>query len=304
MWGHGQPRGAGSQAGQGDKGRAPRGRVPSLSLTLVGPFCYSLAAVSKNKIAEELKQPDQFVDFWTHAWQRAAAFLGPRKKPVLAIVVAGGVVMIGAAVMNKIDNDKRIVDSQSFARIQEMATADLLPADDDKNAAALAALGKKADEIVRRFKLASEREGAVLTDVDQFLSSHPSTHLKPEALLLKGAALLASGKFDDAVSAYKGALDAKLDTRLRFLANEGLVYAYEGKSDWDSALSAANALSTDAQSFQGFFKERATYQKARLTERKGDKAGAVKLYREILDKVADSPLHETITDRLALLEAK
>jgi hypothetical protein len=41
-----------------------------------------------------------------------------------------------------------------------------------------------------------------------------------------------------------------------------------------------------------------------MSERKGDRAGAVKMYKEVLDKMPDSLLHDEITDRLAVLEAK
>jgi tetratricopeptide (TPR) repeat protein len=116
--------------------------------------------------------------------------------------------------------------------------------------------------------------------------------------------LLEAGKFDDAVAAYDGALAARLDSRLRFLAHEGKGYALEGKGDLDRAAAAFGELEQDAAAFNGFYKERAIYQKARVTERKGDKAGALKLYRQVLEKSSDSLLHDEITDRLAVLEAK
>lgn len=277
-------------------------------MTVPAPFCYCHAAVPKKKIVEELKHPDQFVDFWTHAWQRIVAIVGPRKKPAIAILVAGVVAVIGIAVLSQVDNDKRLTDSQAFALIQQMATADLLPADDDKSAAdpvgAAVQNGKdKGKDDVHRFKTEPERSTAVLTDVGKFLSVHSGSRLKAEALLLEGATLVQVARFDEAASAFKGALDSKLDDRLRFLANEGLLYAYEGKGDLDRALKSADTLIDDSKRLQGFYKDRGTYQKARLLERKGDKPGAVKLYGEVLKSVPDSPLHDTIAARLASLEA-
>jgi tetratricopeptide (TPR) repeat protein len=282
-------------------GRVRRG--PS-SVDRGGRLCYCHRAVAKKKIVEELKHPDQFVDFWTHAWQRTAAFVGPRKKPALALLVAAVVVLVGIIVIDKFEGDKRVTDSAAFEQIQQLATADLTSAADpaaDKDAALPA---RRSTDDVRKFKTIEERQAAVLKDVDQFSASHSGSRLQPEAMLLKGTTLLGGGKFDEAISAYKAALDSKLDGRLRFLAKEGLLYAHEGKGELDLALAEASALIDDSKDFQGFFKERGLYQKARLTERKGDKAGAVKLYREVLEKVSDSPLHDAITDRLALLEAK
>jgi tetratricopeptide (TPR) repeat protein len=258
--------------------------------------------VAKKKIVEELKHPDQFVDFWTHAWQRTAAFVGPRKKPALAILVAAGVVIVGIMVIDKFESDKRVTDSAAFEQIQQVATADLLSAADtaDKDAPP----ARKSSDDVPRFKTIEERQAAVLKDVTLFSAAHSGSRLRPEAALLEGTTLLAAGRFDEAITAYQAALNSKLDARLRFLAREGLLYAHEGKGQLDMALAEASSLIDDSKDFQGFFKERGLYQKARLTERKGDKAGAVKLYREVLDKVTDSPLHDAITDRLALLEAK
>jgi tetratricopeptide (TPR) repeat protein len=263
--------------------------------------------VPKKKIVEELKHPDQFVDFWTHAWQRIVAIVGPRRKPAIAILVAGVVAVIGIAVLSQVDNDKRLTDSQAFAVIQQMATADLLPADDDKSTAdpsgATGQSGKGKDD-GHRFKTETERSTAVLSDVGKFLSAHAGSRLKAEALLLEGATLVQLARFDEATTAFKGALDAKLDDRLRFLANEGLLYAYEGKGDLDRALKSADTLIEDSKRLQGFYKDRGSYQKARLLERKGDKPAAVKLYGEVLKGVSDSPLHDTIAARLASLEAK
>lgn len=269
------------------------------SLTVPARVCYCHAAVAKKKIVEELKHPDQFVDFWTHAWQRIVAVVGPRKKPAIAILVAAAVAVIGVAVLGQVDSGNRLTDSQAFATIQQMATADLLPAapDDDKSA------DSKSKDDVHRFKTATERSTAVLADVGAFLSAHGGSRLKAEALLLKGATLVQLGRFDEAIATLKDALDAKLDERLRFLANEGLLYAYEGKGELDNALKSADTLITDSSRFQGFYKDRGTYQKARLLERKGDKTGATKLYGEIVKSAADSPLHDTIVARLASLEA-
>jgi predicted negative regulator of RcsB-dependent stress response len=260
--------------------------------------------VSKKKIVEELKHPDQFVDFWTHAWQRIIAIVGPRRKPAIAILVAAVVAVIGIAVLSQVDSDKRLTDSQAFAVIQQMATADLLPADDDKSAADPVAGKDKGKDDVHRFKTETERSTAVLTDVGKFLSDHSGSRLKAEALLLEGATLVQLARFDEAATAFKGALDSKLDDRLRFLANEGLLYAHEGKGELDQALKSADTLIEDSKRLQGFYKDRGTYQKARLLERKGDKSGAVKLYGEVLKSVPDSPLHDTIAARLASLEAR
>lgn len=253
-------------------------------------------AVAKKNLVKELKRPDQFVDFWTHAWNRASAVLGPRRKPLLAGLGALLGVVTAALFFQKLDDDKKLAASTAFALIERTATADL-----DSGTATVA---KDPSDDAPRFKTAALRQTAVLKQLDEFLSKYGATDLKDEALVIKGSQLLDAGRFDDAIAAFDAAVAAKLDVRLRFLADEGKGYAFEGKGELDKAAAAFAALDEDAKAFGGFYRDRAIYQKARLTERKGDKSGALKLYKEVLEKMPDSLLHDEITDRLAVLEAQ
>lgn len=254
--------------------------------------------MAKHKaIVKDLKRPDQFVDFWTHTWERLVAVLAPRRKPAIAAAVAMAVVVVGASIFNYWDGSRHLVASRKLSRIQEIANADLL-----NDAVPPDAAPRKDD--VPRFKTGAERETAVLKELDQFLGGEATAGLKDEALVMKGAALLALTRYDEARAAYEAALAAKLDARLRFLANEGLGYAYEGKGDLDQALAAFGKLGGAGTAPAGFYEDRALYHKARLTALKGDKSGAVTIYRQILTKVPETGLKDEITDRLALIEAK
>ena len=263
--------------------------------------------VAKHKqIVKELKRPDQFVDFWTRASHAIATFMGPRRKPALAAAVALAVVLVGAAIFNYWDETRRLAASQVLRRVQEIANADLLPdtKDTGKDADAPDTTAGKDKDAVPRFKTDGERQAAVVKELDAFLAAHGGTGLKAEALVMKGAALPELGKPDEAIAAYDGALAGRLDDRLRFVAHEGRGYAFEAKGELDKALAAFAQLNDDATIFQGFYKDRALYHRARLTEIKGDKVGAVEIYRQILAKVPDSAMKDEITDRLAVLEAK
>jgi len=207
-------------------------------------------------------------------------------------------VLVGASVFNVWDQNRRVSVSQSLAHVQQIANAELLsdatnPKDD----------ASKTD--VPRFKTAEERGAAVLKELDSFMGAgRASRGLLNEARLMKGATLLGLGRSDDAIKAYEAALNENLDTRLRFLAHEGIGYAYEAKGDLDKALNAFGQLAGDAKEFQGFYEDRALFHRARLTASKGDKSGAVTLYRQILDKAPEPAMKSEITDRLAVLEAK
>lgn len=252
---------------------------------------------NRKKIAQELKRPDQFVDFWTRASQRLSQFVGPRRKPVIAAAVALGVVLVGASIFNVWDQSHRIEVSHGLSRALQIANADLL-----SDATKPDDAGSKTD--VPRFKTAGERSAAVLKELDAFLAVGASRGLKNEARLMKGATLLGMGRSDDAMTSYQEALNDKLDGRLRFLAHEGIGYAYESKGDLDQAMKAFGQIADDAAGFQGFYRDHALYHRARLTAAKGDKAGAVALYRQILEKAPEPSMKSEVTDRLAVLEAK
>lgn len=211
----------------------------------------------------------------------------------MAVLVAVAVAIIGVVVVERWQDGRSEKASTALSRIERMAATDLLP-------------GEHPDvkDEIPRFKTAGERRDAVLRDLETFLKEHGGTRLRDEALVIKGAQLLAAGRNDDAIAAYQSALEAKLDARLRFLAHEGIGYANEAKGDLDKALAAFATLADDAPRLKGFYEDRALFHKARLTQRKGDKAAAVKLYRDVLVKVPDSSLQDEIADRLALLEAE
>jgi len=266
------------------------------------PLILRSVAVAKKKekdLVKELKRPDQFVDFWTHTWNRTAAVLAPRKGPVVAGAVALALFVIGTVIFQKVDEGRKVEASDALVRIQKIATADLETATPDAKDAV-----KEPKDDVPHFKTATDRDAAVLKELDGFLAAHGSTPLKDEALVLKGSTLLDAGRFDEAITAFEAAIAAKLDPRLRFLAHEGKGYALEGKGDLDKAAAAFAELEGDASNFQGFYRDRSFYNEAGITEKKGDKAGAVKMYREVMEKASDTQLKDEITDRLALLEAK
>lgn len=246
----------------------------------------------KKKLVKELKHPDQFVDFWTRAWNRIVEVLGPRRKPLFAGLGALLGVVTAAAIFQKIDDDKKVDATAAFTAIERAANVELettAPANADEGP---------------HFKTAAERRTAVLKMLDDFLGKYGGTDLKAEALVMKGGQLYDGGRYDDAIAAYDGALGAKLGPRLRFLADEGKGYAYEGKGDLGKAEAAFAVLGDDAKGFGGFYQDRAVYQKARMTQLKGDKMAAVKLYEQVMDKMPGSLLHDEIVDRLAVLEAK
>jgi tetratricopeptide (TPR) repeat protein len=242
---------------------------------------------------KELKNPDQFVSFWT----RVGHVLVARRHAVLGSVVGVVVAVILGFVVQTLMTKRAAELSGSFARIERVAAAELLPATGDAKDA-------KFDDGLPHFKTEKERIEAALKEADAFLAAHGGSRLRPEALLLKARFLLALDRGADAAGIYRELLSGGVDQRLRFLAQEGLGYAEEAAGKLDEAAAAFSMLADEAERSGGFYRDRALYHKARLLQKKGDTKGAEKVFRDILEKTPRTPLRDEIDDRLATLEKK
>jgi hypothetical protein len=259
-----------------------------------GPLCY-LLPVARNIDRKDLKNPDQFVSFWT----KFGAYVGANRKAIIAGVAAALVVGLGSWIGSNMMAKKAATVSRDFARIERIATAELLPASGE----APKTEAPKPDDGLPHFKTDQLRLEAALHEADTFLGAHGSSSLADEAMVLKAKYLMSLDRAKEALPIYQG-LQSALDRRLRFLAQEGLGYALEATGQTDAALTAFNSMADDAQNAGGFYKDRALYHKARLLEKKGSGKDAQKLLHEILDKTPTTPLREEINDRLAALEGK
>ena len=247
---------------------------------------------NKGLSKKELKQPDEFVSFWTRFAEEAGKFVSERRKPLLIGVGVLAGVVTATVIYAQIQERAAARSSQSLERVTKIATADLLPAD-----------GSPAKEDgLPHFKTDKERLEAALKEVDGLLSSEPHSPLHREAELQKAGLLLDLQRPDDAIPLYSDVVGSRLDSNLKFIAQEGLGYAYEGKGDLDQALAAFTKLAGDDP--KGFYHDRSLYHQARIAERKGNPAGAVKLYKEVLEKTPQTALRDEISNRLAVLETK
>jgi tetratricopeptide (TPR) repeat protein len=260
--------------------------------------------MGKHISRKELKRPDQFISFWTRFSSEAGRAMASRKKPVMiGLGVLAGVVT-ATLIVAEVRQRAAVRSSQMLARVEKIATADLTPAD----GAPAKQDGVANADSVPRFKTDKERLEAALKEVDHFLSAESHSSLRPEALLQKAGFLLDLQRPDEAIPIYTELLSGTLEKNLRFLGQEGLGYAYEAKGDLDQALAAfshlGESLGPATPGSVVFYQDRALYHKARIAERKGNSADAVKLYHEVLDKAPTSPLREEISNRLAVLELK
>jgi tetratricopeptide (TPR) repeat protein len=247
--------------------------------------------VARHIDRKQLKNPDQFVSFWS----RVATFVSARKRLVIGVSLVTVALLVGIWASASVMASRAAKASYDFARIERIASADLLAATGE---------APRTDDGLPHFKTEQERLEAALKEADSFISSHGGSRLKDDALLLKARYLLTLGKASDAVAVYQSLLAGSLDRRLRFLSQEGLGYALEQSGQIDAAIAAFGALADDAAKSGGFYRDHALYDKARLLQQKGGGKEAEKLLREILEKTPTTPLREEINDRLAALEGK
>jgi tetratricopeptide (TPR) repeat protein len=258
--------------------------------------------VAKSISRKELKQPDEFVSFWTHAAERANRFAAERKRALLTGATMLVTVVVGSIIFANISERHATSATDALARIERVATAELRP----EGAPTTNPDGTPlADDGVPHFKTEKERAEAALKQLDAFVAGSGNP-LRAEGSLQRGPLLLELGRYPEAIAGYEQLLAGKLDDRLRFLAREGLGYALEQKGDLPAAAATFEKLTDDAAPFKdsGFYKDRAAFHKARIAELRGNAEDAKKLYREVLDKNPTTSLRDEITNRLAVLELK
>ena len=250
-------------------------------------------------LSKELKQPDEFVSFWTHL---GAAIAKHRRKVITAVVaVVGGAGLVWGSTVYR--NSQAAKATAAFARIDRVATAGLLPekapdkADPDKT-------DKTEDDGLPHFKTEKERLEAALKEADAFVAAFGSAGLGRKALFGKAGRLLALDRAADAASIYETLSAAEPDPDLRAIEREGAAAASEASGKLDDALRIYSALADDGQHNGGFYVDRALFAKARILEKQGKPKDAEKALREILDKAPKTSLRQQIDDRLAILAEK
>jgi tetratricopeptide (TPR) repeat protein len=247
---------------------------------------------TKKLTKKELKQPDQLVGFWQVASARIGQFAARNAKALVFGSSALATVAVGMVAMSYISEGRAARSSEALDRVRRIAGAELVPAGNPP----------KTDNIPRFATEKERQEGALAALEGHFKSGRAP--LNDEAQLVRGSLLLGLGRADEAQATYEKLLSNRLDTRLRFLAREGLGYALERKGKLPEAQATFSKLGTDAASMGDFYKDRARYHDARMAELQGNPAEATRIYHEVLDKNPTTSLREEISSRLALLELK
>jgi tetratricopeptide (TPR) repeat protein len=245
--------------------------------------------VAKKKIKEELKQPDQFVGLATRASSVVAEFANAHTRALVIGITTLATVIVGSIVLAQVSEGRAARASAALDHAQRVAGAELTTPNSPPK-----------EDGIPHFATVRERNEAALKEIDAYFTGS-SVPLYLEALLVRGGLLLDLDRTDEAASVYEKVLKEKIDDRIKFLAREGLGYAYEHKGKLADAQAVFAKLTEDSG---GFYKDRALYHEARLAELRGNASDATRIYHEVLDKHPTTSLREEITNRLAVLELK
>ncbi|HVV52707.1 MAG TPA: tetratricopeptide repeat protein [Polyangia bacterium] len=242
---------------------------------------------------KELKRPDQFVDFWTRTSEALANYAASHMRAIVVSLTALATVIAGSIAISQVSERRSVRAGEALAKAERIANVEPpLPG------------SPPPDDGLPHLPTAKEQVEAALKDLDAAFPPAGRGPLHAEAMVVRGSLLLDLDRAAEAATTYQGLLPDNLDSRLRFLAHEGLGYAYERLGKLPEAQAAFAELGKDSAGMDGFYKDRALYHQARLAELQSNPADAKRIYHEVLDKNPATSLREEITDRLAALEMK
>jgi hypothetical protein len=250
--------------------------------------------VARSINRKELKQPDEFVSFWTRLGSSISAHRG--KVIAVCVIVVGGTGGTWGSTLWKQHQATR--ETEAFARVEKTALAPLLPEKTEETKET-----KPADEEGEgmRFKTDQERLLATIAEADAFVAAHGSAGLTRRALLIKANSLLRLGKGADAATAFEHLAQGEADKGMRLVELDGQALALEAQGQIDKAIDLYGSMAIEAQQAGNFYADRALFAKARLLQKQGKGKDAEKVLREILDKMPKTSLRRDIDDRLAAL---
>jgi hypothetical protein len=253
-------------------------------------------------LTKELKQPDEFVSFWTHF----GAKLARHRRKVIATLVSAAVALGAGWGMVSYRNAQAAKATAAFARIDRIASADLLPEKKPEDAkAAKPEKPEKVDEdSVPRFKTEQERLEAANKEADTFVAAFGSEGLGRGARFGKAGRLLALGKSADAATIYDSLAANETNPDLRAIEQAGAADASEAAGKLDDALRIYSTIADQSQRGDSFYLDHALFAKARILEKQGKGKDAEQVLRDILSKVPKTSLRSQIDDRLAVLGEK
>ncbi len=236
-------------------------------------------------------------------WSRMGAVVAPHRFKILAAVGLVVVLLVSMTAWSWWDARREQNATRGFqaaltaqsGRLVEATDAELPPMPGE-------------DAEAPKFKSAEERSTATLAALEKVEKDYGGTDVAKHTRLVKAGVLYDLGRYDDAAAIYRASLSSS--GALKLVAREGLALSLEAKalaqkdstartSGLDAALAEYKQLQPDEK---GYYRDVAVYHQARVLQLKGDKPGAVILYKQIVENMPSSSIVGQARERLALLE--
>lgn len=231
-------------------------------------------ATARKIIKKKLKEPDEFVT----VTERTYLFISHHLKPIAAVGIAVLIIILG------------VILFQTWEKGNE------------ENAFQMLNLALENYQMVSspyREGLASDYKN-VLERLNEVATKFPKTSSGKLAVLYQGNIRLRSGEFDQAIQAYENFLQKTGKERLyRSFAMEGLGYSYEGKQDYEKAITAYQKEIELGENFQ---LANAYLGLARCYEKLGKAKEAVENYRSFLKVAQKSEMNNIVLGKISSLE--
>lgn len=167
---------------------------------------------------------------------------------------------------------------------------------------------KMLSSVIETYQMVSSpyREGSpqeyknILERFNEIIIKFPKTSSGKLAVLYKGNIHLRLGEFDEAIKAYESYLEKAGKEKLyRAFAMEGLGYSYEGKRDYEKAISAYQKLIDSGQDFQ---LSNAHLGMGRCCEKMGKTREALEHYRSFIKASPKSQMANIVLRKISNLE--
>jgi len=231
-------------------------------------------ARTKRIIKKKLKKPDEFITLT----ERVFLFVTHHSK---SIAVGGGIVLVLLLAIFFFQKWEKTKEEEAYQMLR------------------LA---------VETYQTVSSpyREGSsqdyknVLDAFNELITKFPSTSSARTALLYKGNIYLRIGELEEAIQAYESFLQRSGKEKLyRSFAMEGLGYSFEGKKDYEKAISAYQEVIDSGESFQF---ANAYFGLGRCYEKLGKPKEALQNYRSFVNVSQKSEMTNIVLRKISNLE--
>jgi tetratricopeptide (TPR) repeat protein len=225
-------------------------------------------------VKKKLKEPDEFITFT----ERTYLFLTHHSKPVVAGVIIVLAIVSAIFFYQRWEKKKEGNAYQLFAVAAETYQATSSP-----------------------YREASpEQYKNVLEKFDEISAKFSGTFAGKLSLLFKGNLLLRLGEFEEAIKSYNAFLqEAGKEKLYRIFALEGLGYSYEGKKDYEKALSAYQKIGEMGETFES---ANAYLGMGRCYEKLGKNKEAIENYKNFVKIAKKSNETNAVLRKISLLE--